>query len=274
MAAVIQFLSTAIAPIRLLVFFGILLLMWVPIAVPLAALIPDPNWDSIVTLVVLYAEFILLVRWWGRSVHDQPQFLRHLGLVWTRRNGRDWLRGWAIGVGAIAALVGVETLFHLISWNQPPPQFPQFVLEGTLMGAAIGFVEELLFRGFLLDQLERDYSARRSALVCSLIFAAIHFLKPLTWQLLLPFPGLLLFGLILVWAKRLNRGRLGMSMGFHAGLVGAFYWVNVSGLTVRSAWVPEWITGVDKHPFAGLLGLGLLGAIGVVFWSRSVAAKT
>jgi uncharacterized protein len=274
MAAVIQFLSTAIAPIRLLVFFGILLLMWVPIAVPLAALIPDPNWDSIVTLVVLYAEFILLVRWWGRSVHDQPQFLRHLGLVWTRRNGRDWLRGWAIGVGAIAALVGVETLFHLISWNQPPPQFPQFVLEGTLMGAAIGFVEELLFRGFLLDQLERDYSARRSALVCALIFAAIHFLKPLTWQLLLPFPGLLLFGLILVWAKRLNRGRLGMSMGFHAGLVGAFYWVNVSELTVRSAGVPEWITGVDKHPFAGLLGLGLLGAIGVVFWIRSVAAKT
>ncbi len=261
MSSFIKSLSTAIAPLRLLAFFGVLLLIWVPIALPLAALIPDPNWDSIVTLLVLYGEFILLVRWWGRSVHDEPWMLRRLGLVWTRRNGRDWLRGWAIGVGAVAALVGVETLFHLVDWNEPPSQFPQFVLEGTLMGGAIGFVEELLFRGFLLDELERDYSARRSAVVCALIFASIHFLKPLTWQLLLPFPGLFLFGLILVWAKWLNRGRLGMSMGFHAGLVGAFYWVNVSDLTVRSVWVPEWVTGIDKHPFAGILGLLLLGAI-------------
>jgi uncharacterized protein len=265
-------LGSRSAPLRLLAFFGLLLAIWVPIALPLAALIPDPNWDSIVTLLVLYGEFILLVRWWGRSVHGQPQMLRQLGLVWTRRNGRDWLLGWAIGVGAVAALVGIETLLHWVTWQEPPPQFPQFVFEGTLIGAAIGFVEELLFRGFLLDELERDYSGRRSLWICSLLFAGLHFLKPLTWRLIAPFPGLVLFSMILIWAKRRRRGRLGLSMGFHGGLVGSFYWVNVSNL-IQSQ-VPDWLTGIDKHPFAGLLGFSLLAAIGWVMRGRSMGSKT
>jgi hypothetical protein len=54
---------------------------------------------------------------------------------------------------------------------------------------------------------------------------------------------------------------LGYAAGLHGGLVWAYYQVDVNNLVLATDAVPPWITGIGGNPLAGLLGLGLLGAI-------------
>lgn len=66
---------------------------------------------------------------------------------------------------------------------------------------------------------------------------------------------------------------LGYPIGLHAGLIWGYYIVNVGGLSEYTGRVPEWVTGIDKNPLAGLMGLILLGAIASQF-AKTAQPKT
>lgn len=245
-----------------------LLLIWLPLAAPIYLLGRDPISVSILTVVLLYGEFILLLRFWGKHVYNQRHLLRQYGLVRTRRNGLEVLTGLGIGITAVLSLFGIEAGLGWLIWQQPSVFLLQIILEGLIVALAFGFVEELLFRGWLLDELQRDYRPSTALWINAFIFALAHFIKPLaaiqrTWP---QFPALLLLGLILVWAKRSRHNRLGLPIGFHAGLVWGYYIINVGNLVKYSGSVPDWITGVDRNPLAGVMGLLFLGCI--AFWMR------
>lgn len=257
--------------IRLGVFVLALLLLWLPLAAPIYWLERDPNWVSILTITLLYGEFILLVRLWGKQVYSQPHLLRHYGLERTRRNGLDLLHGLGIGFIALLSLFGLEGWLGWLTWHPPSVFLPQVILEGLIVSLSFGFAEELLFRGWLLDELQRDYPPRVALWADSLSFALLHFIKPLaairrSWP---QFPALLLLGLTLVWAKRSRRNRLGLPIGLHAGLVWGYYIINVGQLVRYSGQVPDWITGIDHNPLAGIMGLLFLSSL--AFWMRRKA---
>jgi hypothetical protein len=99
----------------------------------------------------------------------------------------------------------------------------------------------------------------------------LHFIKPLpeVIRTFPQFPGLVLLGLALVWAKRSTRrqlrltgvqhqGRLGLPIGLHAGLVWGYYMIHVGQLARYSGQVPQWLTGIDQNPLAGGAGLVFL----------------
>ena len=253
---------------RLVVFLVALLLIWLPLAAPIYLLGRDPNLVSILTIVLLYAEFILLLRFWSKHVYHQRHLLRQYGLERTQRNGLEVLTGLGIGITTVLSLFGIEAVLGWLIWQQPNVFLPQIILEGLIVALAIGFAEELLFRGWLLDELQRDYRLGTALWVNAFIFALAHFIKPLAaiLQIWPQFPALLLLGLILVWAKRSRHNRLGLPIGFHAGLVWGYYIINVGNLVKYSGSVPEWITGVDRNPLAGIMGLLFLGCI--AFWIR------
>jgi membrane protease YdiL (CAAX protease family) len=256
------------APVRILCFILLLLLVWVPLALPISLVVNDPNTSSILTLPILYVEFVLLVRFWGRRVYHQPNLLWSYGLEFTRRMGGEWLTGLAIGLVSVLALFGTQILFGWLVWKGLPS--PRIVLEGLLIASGIGFAEELLFRGWLLDELERDYTPNRAMWIDATIFALIHFIKPLDQlrRIFVAFPALLLLGLTLVWAKRARpdpedgvRKGLGLPMGLHGGLVWGYYIVNVGQVVSFPNRVPEWLTGIDRNPLASVTGLVFLGIL-------------
>jgi len=252
---------------RLGLFVLALLLIWLPLAAPIYWLGRDPNSVSIVTVVLLYGEFIFLLKFWGKHVYHQPKLLRQYGLEKTRRNGRELLVGLATGIITVLSLFTLEGWLGWLEWQQPV-SLPLVILEGLIVAIALGFAEELLFRGWLLDELQRDYRPAKALWINAIAFALLHFIKPLdAIQRLLPqFPALLMLGLILIWAKRWRRGRLGLPIGFHSGLVWGYYIINVGNLVRYSGAVPEWVTGVDRNPLAGIVGLLFLG--GIAFWTR------
>ncbi len=247
-----------------------LFLMWLPLKIPIEWAISviygvndaARNLASIFTYIVLYLEFIILVKFWGRFVYHEPLF-RVYGLSQPRQSFRNFLQGLAIGLGSLLLMFALQGVFGWVQWQIPSSTFARIALEGGLMAIAVGFVEELLFRGWLLNELDRDYSPQISLLVSSVVYAAVHGFRP-------QFFALVILGSILVWAKRATRGRLGLSIGFHAGVVWGYYLVNVGQLVTFTNQVPAWVTGIDRNPLAGIVGISALSAIAFFMRSRAL----
>ncbi|MEG3436620.1 type II CAAX endopeptidase family protein [Pannus brasiliensis CCIBt3594] len=256
---------------RLILFLVFLLCLWLPIAGPVYLLFPnEPKIVSIVVLVTVYVEFLWLSNRWSRQVHGD-RGLAAYGLVWRRKTGIECLNGLAIGLILPFVLFLVGSLFGWIAWQAPGMNVTRLILEGSLTALGVGFAEEILFRGWLLYEFGKDYRDPLPLWITSLIFALVHFIKPLAEVIRTfpQFPALVLLGMILAWAKRATGDRLGMSIGLHAGLIWSYYILDVGDLVSPTGRVPSWVTGIDNNPLAGLLGLGFLGVLAL--WIRRKA---
>lgn len=272
------------APVRILVFIGLLAVCWLPLAVPIALFIQDANTETIVTMSLLFVAFLLFVPVWGRSVHGERRIFRRYGLVWSGQNGQELLVGLALGLVSVLAVFGVQAGLGWLAWQPISQTFPRIVLEGGIVALGVGLAEELVFRGWILDELDRDYRPSIALWSDSLLFATLHFLKPIPEMIRTfpQFPGLVLLGLALVWAKRstvssprenavtkenhsFDRGRLGLPIGLHAGLVWGYYIVQVGELSQSTNQVSEWLTGIDGNPLAGAIGLLFLTILTLCF---------
>jgi membrane protease YdiL (CAAX protease family) len=261
------------APLRLGCFILVLLLLWLPLAVPIYLLVPDSNLESILTIVIFYVQFIFLLKLWGKQVYQQPKILTHYGLEFSSLNGVNFVQGLAIGLISIFIVFSLQGLLGWLVWEQPKVFLLKIILEGLLVGFGVGFAEELSFRGWLLDELERDYGFSLATWIDCILFAVSHFIKPLESiiQTLPQFPALVLLGLTQVWGKGLCRGRLGLPIGLHGGLVSGYYIINVGKLTKYSGVVPDWLTGVNNNPLQGIMGVLFMG--GLAWWMRGKALK-
>jgi len=181
------------------------------------------------------------------------------------------LRGLATGLITTLLLFGTEGALGWLVWQPQSIFLLRIIIEGLVSALAVGFAEELLFRGWLFDELQRDYPTS-VVWATAITFAVAHFIKPLAEiiRTLTQFPGVLMLGLLLVWAKRWRRGRLGLSMGLHAGLVWGYYIINVGQLIRYSHTVPDWVTGVNNNPLGGLIGLLFLSVLAL--WVRQRGA--
>jgi membrane protease YdiL (CAAX protease family) len=261
------------APLRLGCFMLILLLLWLPLAVPIYLLLPDSTLESTLTMIILYVEFIFLLKVWGKRVYQQPKILTHYGLEFSSLNGVNFVQGLAIGLISILIVFSLQGLLGWLVWGQPKVFLLKIILEGLLVGFGVGFAEELLFRGWLLDELKRDYGFSLATWIDCILFAVAHFIKPLEAIIhtLPQFPALVLLGLTQVWSKGLCRGRLGLPIGLHGGLVSGYYIMNVGKVTKYSGVVPDWVTGINNNPLQGIMGVLFMG--GLAWWIRGKALK-
>ncbi|MEG4306282.1 CPBP family intramembrane glutamic endopeptidase [Microcoleus sp. D3_18a_C4] len=270
----LQIIASYPFPLRVIIFLLILLAIWLPLAAPIYLLVKDSNLATILTMGLLFTEFLFLVPRWGKQVYGQTQLLKSYGLTNTRKNGFELLIGLAIGLLLTFSLFAVQGLFGLVAW-QNSDNLPRIIAEGLLSALGVGFAEELVFRGWLLEELQRDYNYKISLWANSLVFALSHFIKPVaamlqSWP---QFPGLLLLGLILVWGKRSRQNRLGLSIGLHAGLIWGYYIINIGQLVRYSGSVPDWVTGVNGNPLAGAVGLLFLSVLALGMRQMSERSK-
>jgi uncharacterized protein len=251
-------------------FLLVLILFWLPgLALIYGGMflthqnLEDPytkNTLSILTMGFLAIEFFILLPLWGRKVYQHPNLFYRYGLVVTRKNGLLLLAGLAIGLSFTFALFVTQGLFGWLTWQSPRLSVLQLILEGSATALGVGLAEELFFRGWMLDELERDYQPQVSLSIDAGLFACLHFLKPIPLMLasLPQFPGLCLFATVLIVAKRQYKHLLGMSIGLHAGMILAYYIVNVGNMVKYSGRVPDWVTGINGNPLSGILGLVFL----------------
>ncbi|MFQ4137199.1 CPBP family intramembrane glutamic endopeptidase [Nodosilinea sp. PGN35] len=268
--------------VRVVVFLLVVVVLWAPVALPLYALASRgllPGGDLVPT-ALLYGVFLLVLPRWERQVRGETQPWAQIGFAGSRALSRGMVAGALIGAVSLVLLAAVQVGLGwavLAADGARGVELLQTALVGALAATAVGWSEEVLFRGWLLRELEQGWSPGVALGATGLIFAVAHFIKPLDAILaLLPqLVGLLLLGLVLGWARRIPVGPgktgLGHPVGLHAGLVWGYYLLEVGNLLQTTEAVPAWVTGLDGNPLAGLLGLTLLSGLGVLVfrWSRS-----
>ena len=251
---------------RISCFLGLLLLLWLPIALPLyglGAYIGAPETVSVLVLVALALVFIGISWCWGAWVKRWRYPLQGYGLA-LNSSYTFWLAAALLcGLAVVLALFALEVWW---GWAYFYPQLTMtIVLSGLGVGLGVGLLEEWFFRGWLLSELRTEMGLPAAAAWSGLIFAAAHFIKPLP-DILATSPqffGLLLLGVILaqlryVASSPARSGSLAWPIGFHGGLVWGYYMIDVADLVIPSARVPDWVTGIHGNPLSGILGLGSL----------------
>jgi membrane protease YdiL (CAAX protease family) len=172
-------------------------------------------------------------------------------LNWVQIESFAWqVEGWG---NITASIVTMTLLFSFVSWQ-----------------------EELLFRGYWLQNLSNGLTQSLGVLLSSAVFALFHWFNPnLDW---LGLAGLFLAGLFMAFGYLRTR-QLWLPIGLHLGwnlFEGTLFGFPVSGqyqyqLIRQTVTGPDLITGGAFGPEAGLILLPVLvfGTAGIYWYSRS-----
>jgi len=135
------------------------------------------------------------------------------------------------------------------------------LINSLILIFGVGFAEELIFRGWLLEELKNQFGLKKALIFQSAIFSLVHigFNLPL-WQMIGILSGLFLLGIFLAFVRLENNNSLWGCIGLHGGLVGGWFLVN-NGLFEISKDVPIWLVGpgnINTNPLGGFWGISLL----------------
>ncbi|MDY6896837.1 MAG: type II CAAX endopeptidase family protein [Cyanobacteriota bacterium] len=176
------------------------------------------------------------------------------------------LLGFVWGVLSLVFVFGYQLYFGLCELKPSNLESATSTLFSIMLVALlVGAVEELVFRGFLLTQLEQVYSVWISAIISSLIFAILH----LVWErreTVPQLPGLWLMGMVLVLARFADNGSLGLAWGLHAGWVWSIASIDTLNLVKYPDRNLEWIIGKNKKPLAGVAGISCMVMTGIILY--------
>jgi len=208
----------------------------------------------------------LVYVWVFRRFIDRRSLVS-LGLEWKGKFRKDLVLGLLWGAGMATVVFGLYWLFGLIQIQRV--QFPlgsMLVTAVTLLFAAAQ--EELLLRGYLLNNLMQSANKYLSLLLVSVIFSAGHGMNPnLTIVGLL---NIVLAGLVL-GIYYVNRRNLWFPIGLHLAwnwFQGVVYGSPVSGMQIPSIFVVE-ITGNEDlsgggFGFEGSLIMTVVAVLAIV----------
>jgi hypothetical protein len=273
---------------RLFFHFLILIFFSILFSLPFAGLVFEPGArgpvfflvNGLITAVPVTVSVYLARRWLDR----RP--FAGLGLHWNGRAAADLLLGFGL-TGLMFALI------FLLEWAPGFLQFEGFawqaqplaaILQGTfLMLLAYiftGWGEELLFRGYWLQNISEGLNLSWGIVITSVLFALAHLLNPS--PSLAAVLGLILGGLFFAFAY-VRTGQLWLPIGIHIGwnfFEGTIFGFQVSGtepfsLVRQTVQGPEIITGGAFGPEAGLVLLPalLLGALLIHIYTRTRKAE-
>ncbi|ABM71598.1 Abortive infection protein [Prochlorococcus marinus str. MIT 9515] len=138
---------------------------------------------------------------------------------------------------------------------------PEILLNSLVLIIGIGFAEELIFRGWLLEELKNQYGFKKACIIQSLVFSMAHtgFDMPF-WQMISILFGLFLLGILLSIIRIKDDNSLWGCAGMHGGLVGIWFLMN-NGLVEISLDAPNWLIGpgyINTNPLGGFYGISLL----------------
>ncbi|MBE9166521.1 CPBP family intramembrane metalloprotease [Pleurocapsales cyanobacterium LEGE 06147] len=259
--------------LKVITFLGSWAIIWLPIVFLVNRFI---NWQpqqsltpkqKLIFLTSLYP-FAPLIIWFVIQVEEISWV--DCGLKWQLSLPSSLGMGLVIGVVGVGVIFALESFLGLVNWQWKNLQrLLSLALPILIVGLGVAFIEELVFRGFIIYELTSDYSYLTAAIISSAIFAVLH----LVWerQETAPqLPGLWLMGMVLAGARLIDNGSIGLAWGLHAGWIWGLSCLDSAELLTYTAKEVTWISGMNRQPLAGLAGILCLVGTGLFLWLLSI----
>lgn len=283
-----SFLRIAERPLlqRVLGFFSMVLVLWSPVLVPLLPTLFH-NWATrnssriaeLACILGLYTAVTILIMQWGKRIRGHEYPLKQYGLDFTSsRKTQDFLTGLAGGFVLVLCIHSVNALLGFINLSVQSnlssssldlaakiKVYGQLLVltgQGIVTAAGVAFVEELLFRSWLLDEIAADLGYHPGILFSGLAFA-------LSQRSFLAIPGLWLLSICLAGARLRKQGSLFIPIGMRTGIMASSYILHMGGFLIYQPKFHHWIAGMHPlQPFGGLVGLLFALLLAIVLYPR------
>ena len=230
---------------------------------------------SIIGTIITFILFLSVLPSWGSIRWKTSNIWVSIGLDFKNKFSalKEFLSGFIFSIFLIFILVMV---FFLCGWIDRVEniQFTE-LLNAILLIVGIVFAEEIVFRGWLMEEMVLLFGLKKGMILQSAIFSLAHYRSDISLLALLPFfSGLFLFGLVLTLRRTFDRGSLWGCIGLHGGLVGIWYLFD-SGLVIFSIDTPYYLLGPSKNmvnPIGSVIGITIL--LATIFFQRRLFART
>jgi len=230
---------------------------------------------SIIGTIVTFSLFLIILPSWGRIRWKTNDSWLSIGLDFNNkfRAIKTFLSGLLF---SFLLLLFFCLFIYLCGWIDGFNHIKLgALLNSILLIISIVFAEEIIFRGWLMEELVILCGFRRGIIFQSAIFSLAHFRSDIGLLALIPFfTGLFLFGLVLTLRRISDRGSLFGCIGLHGGLVGIWYLFD-SGLVIFSIHTPYYLLGPSKYminPIGSIIGIIILSI--TIFYQRRFFAST
>ncbi|KNA20414.1 hypothetical protein SOVF_052600 isoform A [Spinacia oleracea] len=277
--------------LRVLGFSCMVLVLWSPVLLPLLPTLLQNllshNSSRIVELacvVGLYAAVTILIMQWGKGIRGYEYPLKQYGLDFTSpKKVQHFLIGLAGGVMLVVTIHSLNAYLGLVNLSFPSSlgsssltlsakikAHGQLFLsagQAILVAAGVAFVEELLFRSWLLEEIAIDLGYHPGILLSGLAFA----LSQRSWEAI---PGLWLLSMCLAGARLRKEGSLFIPIGVRTGLIASSYVLQSGGFVVYTPKFPWWVVGMHPfQPFCGVVGLLFALLLAVALYPRQLVQR-
>ena len=234
-----------------------------------------PNDLSIIGTIITFLLFLIVLPSWGSIRWNTTNLWVSIGLDYKNKIAalKIFFGGFIFSI----LLLCILFLFcFFCGWIDRVEniKFTE-LLNAILLVFGIVFAEEVVFRGWLMEEMVFLFGLRRGMILQSIIFSLAHYRSDIGFLALIPFfTGLFLLGLVLTLRRTIDRGSLWGCVGLHGGLVGVWYLFD-SGMVIFSIDTPYFVLGPSKdmvNPIGGLIGITILFV--TLFFQRRIFART
>ena len=230
---------------------------------------------SIIGTIITFIIFLFVLPSWGRIRWKTNQLWLSIGLDFKNRfrSIKIFFSGFIFSFFLLLIFCLVLFLFGWIDGFD-------YIKLGSLLNAillivGIVFAEEIIFRGWLMEEMVILFGLRRGIIFQSAIFSLAHYRSDIGLLASIPFfTGLFLFGLVLTLRRTIDKGSLWGCIGLHGGLVGTWYLFD-SGMVSFSIQTPYYFLGPSENmvnPISSITGITIL--LITIFFQRRFFART
>ena len=240
--------------IPLLYFLG-----WI-LASPLIFLGIEKENISLIGTIITFLIFVISLPKWFEVRWKLNNVWKLVGIKKTIKQSSFYLlKGLLLAISLLSAILIPIILLNGDIWLGQISI--DILINGLLLLLGVGFAEELIFRGWLLEELKNQFGLKKALIFQSYIFSIVHlgFNLPL-WQMISILFGVFLLGILLAFIRLKDNGSLWGCIGLHGGLVAGWFLVN-NGLFYISNDSPIWLVGpgnTNTNPLGGYWGISLL----------------
>ena len=230
---------------------------------------------SIIGTIITFFLFLIILPSWARFRWKTNNVWLSIGLDFENkfRALKIFSNGFLF---SFSLLLSFCLFIYLSGWVDSV----NYIKFGALLNAvfliiSIVVAEEIVFRGWLIEEMVLLFGLKRGIIFQSAIFSLAHYRSDIGLFSLIPFfIGLFLFGLVLTLRRTIDKGSLFGCVGLHGGLVSIWYLFD-SGMLNFSPDVPYFLLGPSLNmvnPIGGIIGIAILFV--TIFFQRRHFART